>query len=550
MQFCWVRVFYPYVHICFLFVDVFFAYYLSLLARKWRWKVFLVLYFFETIIIWINVGYSRYFNTYLPLTLYGEFNNLNGLLPNILDAIEISDFLFLLTSIIVYVAVKRLMSIQKSKGGLIVPCLSVVIFLFSFMPFLHSAIIERDRLHDHFVEMNDNRSIWDVIRYWIQITKQSDIKAGCFYYGIHLSLFYDLYEKLINRNELVFSETEIRHIKSHLYSTPYKYPTNGKKNIILIIVESLSSFPINKTIDGIQITPNINKLLSESYFNPNMESQTLLGESSDGQFIYLTGLLPLENCITINEIQSDAVTSFITLSKKGLNNCSTNMIIPTSADNWSQRTMCYKYGIDNLFSQEQYKKEKEEWLNDKQLFEYASSIDNGISTNSPFINIILTSSMHSPYTKSMESYGINYPTNYSSEFKHYLDNVHYMDKYLGEYIKSLKQKKLFEESTIIIVADHKPNKHKLNCNGVKGCTLLPLIIINPSSQYKGIIDMRPIEQTCLFPTILDILGVKSKWRGIGQSVFMPDSIRLLPYEIERKNNNQKISQYILYKNYL
>lgn len=61
------------------------------------------------------------------------------------------------------------------------------------------------------------------------------------------------------------------------------------KNLVLIIVESLCSYLINKTYGGVELTPNINKLIKKAYYNPNMLSQTMYGESSDGQFIYLTG---------------------------------------------------------------------------------------------------------------------------------------------------------------------------------------------------------------------------------------------------------------------
>ena len=158
--------------------------------------------------------------------------------------------------------------------------------------------------------------------------------------------------------------------------------------------------------------------------------------------------------------------------------------------------------------------------------------------------------MHSPYNKSIERYNVNYPHDFSEEFKHYLNNVHYMDKYLGKYIQSLKDQQLFEKSTIIIVADHKPNQPKLNYHGKEDCTLLPLIIINPPIEHKGRLDTRPIEQSCIFPTLLDLLQIKSDWRGVGQSIFMPDSIRISPHERERQEMKQTISDFILYNYYL
>lgn len=548
MQIGWQYVFYPTIHIGFILFEVSFIYFLSLAFGKWRWHSFIFLYYIETIVLWINVGYSRYFNTYLPLSLYNEFNNLNGLLPNIIDAIEYNDILFLITTVAVTASYNKIKILPKPHYHYLYTLIMALTIVALQIPYYSSTIQERNRLRDHFSELNDHRTTWDVINYRIQTIRESDIRACSFYYGIGLNLIYEIYDKYFSKAKVEYSKQEEQIIKAHINATPYNFISNRPTNIIILIIESLTSYSIKKAFDGFEITPTINNLLSEAYYNPNMISETLLGESSDGQFIYLTGLLPLKNTITINEINSDTITSVISLNKTNKGRLYTQMVIPTNSNTWSQQIMCKKYGIDHLYSKEQYSKEVEDWLNDEQLFNMAANKDDLLRT--PFISIVLTSSMHSPYNKSIENYEANYPHGFSEEFKHYLDNVHYMDKYLGKYIQSLKDHQLYEKSIIIIVADHKPNQPKLNYNGKEDCTLLPLIIVNPPLKYKGVTDTKTINQSCVFPTILDLLEIKSDWRGVGQSIFMPDSIRYSPYEKERQNMKQTISDYILYNSYM
>lgn len=548
MQIGWQYVFYPTIHIGFILFEVSSIYFISLAFGKWRWHSFIFLYYIETIVLWINVGYSRYFNTYLPLSLYNEYNNLNGLLPNIVDAIEYNDILFLITTVTVTVSYILLIKLPKPHYHFVYPLILALTIVALLIPYYSSMLQERNRLRYHFSELNDHRTTWDVIKYRIRTTRESDIRACSYYYGIGLNLLYEIYDKYLSKTKIEYSAQEEQMIKAHINATSYDFASDRPKNMIILIIESLSSYPIKKTFDGFEITPTINKLLSEAYYNPNMKSEALLGESSDGQYIYLTGLLPLKNTITINEIHSDTIISIISLDKTNKNKLYTQMVIPTNSNTWSQQIMCKRYGIDHLYSKEQYSKEIGDWLNDEQLFDFAASKNDLLKT--PFISIILTSSMHSPYNQSLENYEINYPHDFSEEFKHYLDNVHYMDKYLGKYIQSLKDHQLYEESTIIIVADHKPNQPKLNYDGEEDCTLLPLIIVNPPLEYKGITDTKPINQSCLFPTILDLLEIKSDWRGVGQSIFMPDSILYSPYEKERQKMKQTISDYIFYKSYL
>lgn len=222
------------------------------------------------------------------------------------------------------------------------------------------------------------------------------------------------------------------------------------------------------------------------------------------------------------------------------------MIIPTEKDNWSQDAMCNKYGITKLYSKELYtQKAQEDWLNDSQLFEFAADTDHSLV--SPFISIILTSSTHSPYNKSYERYSIEYPKDFSPELKHYLNNIHYMDKYLGKYIQSIKKYQWYSKCTIIITADHKPNGPKLNTKYNNQFNKIPVIIINPNITKR--VDYKDIEQSSLFPTILDLFCIESKWRGIGQSIFMPDTIKENTHEKERIKNQYNISNYIISNNY-
>lgn len=535
---------YPTSHIFFLLFEGISIYFLSFLYPKRREIVLCILYFIETLVLWINVGYSRYFDTYMPLSLYTEFNNLNGLLPNIKDAIELSDIFFLVSSIIVITAYYFFGKKQKPQYAYLLPCSLTFILGIAFVGHYKNVKKDHDHLAEHFKELNDQRTIWDTMVDRRRMMENTMPKTSVSYYGIGLTLFMNAIEPLFQTVRFHFTEEEKDSIIKYMFPSEYPLPQDTTKNLIFILVESLCSYPINKSFDGVELTPNINKLLSEAYYNPNMKSQALLGESSDGQFIYLTGLLPLKNGVTINEISAQNIVTFVSLAKKQIPNLYSQMIIPTEKNSWSQEAMCKKYGIETLFSKEGYPSEvKADWLNDKQLFEFAMEKNKNLIP--PFMSFILTSSMHSPYIKSYENYNINYPKNFSTELKHYLDNVHYMDKYLGKYLETLKGYPWYDECTIIITADHKPNGPKLQVADETMFYSLPLIIIHNKLNLSF-----PIEQSSIFPTILDFFHIKSKWRGVGQSLLMPEKTRSNKYEMVRLKNKEKISNYIINKEYL
>jgi hypothetical protein len=67
------------------------------------------------------------------------------------------------------------------------------------------------------------------------------------------------------------------------------------KNVIMIQVETLQSLVIGKKYRGKEITPNLNKLVAQSWYFPNTFAQTSSGNTVDAEFTVNTSLLaPLD----------------------------------------------------------------------------------------------------------------------------------------------------------------------------------------------------------------------------------------------------------------
>ncbi|MDE6648276.1 MAG: hypothetical protein K2K03_10745, partial [Prevotella sp.] len=73
------------------------------------------------------------------------------------------------------------------------------------------------------------------------------------------------------------------------------------RNIIFILVEPYMSFTSDMKVGGREVTPFLNSLKHSDkvYYNGRMRENVTLGESSDGQFIYMAGLLPLRSEVTV-----------------------------------------------------------------------------------------------------------------------------------------------------------------------------------------------------------------------------------------------------------
>lgn len=71
-------------------------------------------------------------------------------------------------------------------------------------------------------------------------------------------------------------------------ANPVLYGAAKGKNLIILQMESFQNFLINLSIDGTEITPNLNKLASESYYFPRFFQQVGQGNTSDAEFIVNT----------------------------------------------------------------------------------------------------------------------------------------------------------------------------------------------------------------------------------------------------------------------
>jgi lipoteichoic acid synthase len=318
------------------------------------------------------------------------------------------------------------------------------------------------------------------------------------------------------------------------------------KNVIFILVESYLSVTSDLVIEGKEITPNLNKLKHDStvYFNGHMRPNVSIGESADGQYIYMAGLLPLHAEITVSKAKHNEIIGLPEQMKKIHSDLHSHTIIPTNPTLWEQQPMSEAYGFDYLYSMLDYQAEMKdnengEFLTDGMIFKYAAYKDQ--VNNQPFFSLILTMSMHQPYN-SFVKHGFEVTDkSLPQAYKNYLNNCHYFDMQIGKYFEELKNKGLYENSLIVIVADHDARPRYLDMEG-RISDDIPIYIINggfdPSSAWDG-----ECNQLDVYTTILDIMGVDSKWRGLGHTLLNKN------YQNSVTGKTQEISDRIIFSNY-
>ena len=340
-------------------------------------------------------------------------------------------------------------------------------------------------------------------------------------------------------------EIEAEYTDHHLRVTGRTAP-DSIKNIIFILVESYLSVSSDLKIAGQEITPNLNRLKHDStvYYNGHMRPNVEIGESSDGQLIYMAGLLPLHSEITVTKTKNNEIIGLPELMKKSDPSSTSYTLIPTNPTLWEQQGMSDAYGFENLYSTLDYQSVNKDYkngdyINDEEIFTFASMLDQKITSS--FFSLILTFSMHQPYD-TFEEHGFHIKDKKLPEkYRNYLTSCHYTDMQIGKYIDTLKERGLYDNSLIIIASDHDARPNYIDMDGIVEPEIPIYIIhggIDNSTAWDGVCN-----QLDVYTTILDVMGFDSKWRGLGHTLLNKD------YQNSVTDKMHEISNWIINSDY-
>ena len=502
-NFCW---------ICF---DVWMVLTICLIIGKGRIKAGIFISFCVTLIwAFCNVVYSRFFYHYLSLSSVLETSAIMDplVLNSVIYGLRWMDVFFLIMPILFILVYKKTVNKGSAKGyirlSFFIGCLLLLFDLFSHA--VYCSISPSLRYWNYYERRVSMRIFGD--NHLLALPNYANFQNGSLK-SLAIEVFGELH------GSMVLSEKQRNTINAELVKSQNSLNRDGGvqvDNVIFILVESYMSFVTDMIVDGREITPNLNSLKKDSsvYYNGCIHSNITMGESSDGQYILMTGLLPLRSIITVSKAHKMPLPSLVkSLRSVGIKQ--SRMILPTSSSLWRQDDMCRQYGFTHLFANNDYQGSHDETLTDEQVFELAMEKDR-LMSNERFFSIILTATMHQPYNKIADPSFVIVDKSLSPEMKSYLNLCHYTDECIGTYLESLKKSGLYDNSLIVITADH----HAHNTDFGKDVSNdIPLFIINGNLKkdaYYG-----KCNQVDIYTTLVDILGIKGVWPGLGFSLLNP-----------------------------
>ncbi|MBR4111197.1 MAG: LTA synthase family protein [Clostridia bacterium] len=248
------------------------------------------------------------------------------------------------------------------------------------------------------------------------------------------------YSKYIEEKEIVRDEN---------------YGIANGKNVVIIQVEALQAFPIDREYNGQEITPFLNKLKKENsfYFN-NYFYQVGSGNTSDAEFVVNNSILPINTeAVYLEYYENDFYGLPHILKDNGYKTA--NAFHAYEKEFWNRNKAYPKQGFDRYFSNEDFSEEEiiRLGLSDGKFL--LEAVDKIKTQSEPWYSFLITLSSHHPFNIEPRYSEIQLLQEHENTmFGGYIRSINYLDKCLEDFFEKMKKEGMYENTMFVIYGDH------------------------------------------------------------------------------------------------
>lgn len=478
--------------------------------EKGRLRAAIIIDILVTIVFVADIWYYRANGTFLSFRhlIHNEiFNPIEKNLLNFrfVDLIFFIDFIILC---LIYKFVKKEKIIEKALHVRVIKAVSI--FLISVF------VIGGGYYYVDIKQMLSGKNLFRLS--WAPFQTFSDM-SPLGYHGFDFYFYRDKNKTLANE-EAVDIENWFNDNKENLPDNEYKGIVKGK-NVIAIQVESLENFVINQKVYGQEITPNLNKLLSNSLYFNNIYEQNSSGTSSDADLLVNTSVFPVRKGTTFF---SYPWTRYNTLQNllnyEGYTTISTHAELP---GNWNWAEAHKSFGAEKIWDIGVYNQDEIIGLglsDESYLKQISEKLKN---ENTPFYAFMTTLTSHGPFEIPEDKKYLNLPKELDENMLGaYFQSVRYTDEAIGKFLNELEKNKQLDNTVVMIYGDH-CGVHKFYEKDIENSPLegnwwkdnqkkIPFIIYSKDLQSEVI--SKAGGQSDFLPTISYLLGMdRSKFEN-------------------------------------
>ncbi|MCL6603174.1 MAG: LTA synthase family protein [Paenibacillus sp.] len=327
-------------------------------------------------------------------------------------------------------------------------------------------------------------------------------------------------------------------------SNPILFGSAKEKNLIIIQMESFQNFLIHLSIDGHEITPNMNKLADNSIYFPRFFQQVGQGNTSDAEFIVNTSFyVPPDGPATEIYAPKELPSLPKLLQEQGY---TTATFHTNQVDFWNRGELYKALGFNQYYDKSFFGEDDTVFYgaSDEVLYtKTAAVLDQMNESSKPFYSQVISMSSHNPFSIPDSKYQMQLPERFEGTFiGDYIRAQNYADYALGQFIEELKQNGVWDDSLVVLYGDHRglpifsmKDEDKFLMEEILGHEYkesdminIPLIIASQGAASPSVKNQLG-GQVDILPTVSNLLGISlDNHIHFGQDLLNQTAYNLLP----------------------
>ena len=484
---------------------------LPYVVTRRRWLQIVMMLVLDGLLI-SNLMYSRTYNSVIPLESYLLAGNLSDFMASVVDSMRWIDLLFPISTLIAGFWVRRYAAEARLAWRRVVHYMAIIIAVGAICGLL---LVPKGGFSKTIDDMQS-------ANYYSCVTPE---------YTFFGSLLYDAMHTDAPCTPQIQEEVKTWFALQPNY-VPLSDSISERKNLVVVLCESLESWVIGLRMEGKEITPNLNRAIADTQtlYAPNTLTQVKGGRSIDCQLLLNAGLLPLRSgCYAMKYTGNNYHT--LTKAMASTYNSRSYLLTVDKPITWNQAQVAKAFGIDTLLSKDSWQLDEKvgsrKKLGDvsfmRQAVEKMKTEQIWKRGEHVYLQFV-TYSGHNPFILPDNLKRIQLKGNYPRKMLDYMTMANYTDHAVGILLQYLKSRPDWHETMVVIVGDHEGlaadradiRRSAEGRRVVSASQFTPFIVLNSpvTMRYDGILG-----QVDMYPTILNLMHLDNYyWRGMGQSI--------------------------------
>lgn len=310
-----------------------------------------------------------------------------------------------------------------------------------------------------------------------------------------------------------FSDEELNKIYNPVQESHPQHLYSQKRNVVIILLESFGAEFVGCAGAPVSYTPFLDSIASKSL---NFEYGIANGKRSIEAIPSIYSSIPnwMDEAYITSPYSSNKVNSLAQILTQ--NGYVTAFFHGATNGSMKFDSFTHQMGVEHYFGRNEYPNPAHfdgTWgIMDEYFLPW--SVEKMNEFKKPFFSTIFTLSSHHPYF---------IPKNWKGKLKkgpHPLcETINYTDESLRLMFQKLRKKIWFNNTIFVFLADHTPMPVSKKYASYTETYHIPIIIYDPSGKLPAKNETQYFQQIDLFPTLLDLLDIKTKFYSFGSSYF-------------------------------